>query len=174
MRRGKIEPFANTHQTETLWDLAVKFLGKRHWIHGCSHDYWIFHRGCKCGVLLDIWPFKKFNMSTKKCLNYFTLPASKQVCVCVCVWLKIKQSISWQVFLWSIWYFCKFLCVGAHSRITEVIPESVICICCTLHSPSLSLWLCWAWWLLWSFAPRSWAKSDHRCSWGGPVDKINK
>lgn len=96
------------------------------------------------------------------------------MCVCVCVWLKIKQSISWQVFLWSIWYFCKFLCVGAHSRITEVIPESVICICCTLHSPSLSLWLCWAWWLLWSFAPRSWAKSDHRCSWGGPVDKINK
>lgn len=35
---------------------------------------------------------------------------------------------------------------------------------------SLSQWPCWAWWQPWSFAPKSWARSGHRCSWGGPVD----
>lgn len=66
------------------------------------------------------------------------------------------------VFLW--------VCTQQTSDICQTREYGVFLL---VYLLSLSPWPCWAWWLPWSFAPKSWAKSGHRCSWGGPVDSKN-
>lgn len=70
-------------------------------------------------------------------------------CVCVC------------------WYLSVFLC---SLSVCGCICTKQWCLFIIVYLLSLSRWPCWAWWPPWSSAPRSWAKSGHRCSWGGPVE----